>query len=113
MTDIDISADLKEQRPRLEGGEIVEGARELDFPHLPLPPGLLPAASGLYTWRPLFFPNLAAAERGADGAQGADGGDVALPPMLIRREELRLDVDRRYPQMTASGTSFAVTARYH
>ncbi len=42
-------------------------------------------ASGLYTWRNLF----------------------------LHREELRLDVDGRYPQMSASGTSFTLFERYH
>ena len=41
-------------------------------------------ASGLYTWRNLFR----------------------------HREELRLDVDGRYPQMSASGTSFTLFERY-
>jgi hypothetical protein len=38
----------------------------------------------------------------------------ALPQERFRREALCLDVDLRYPQMTASGTSYAtVSQRYH
>jgi hypothetical protein len=92
---------------------MTEGLSELDFPIEPLPLPLLLAASGLYTWRPQFFPNVAVADPHADGQRGADVRRAQLPPILFRREELRLDVDRRYPQMTASGTSFALTERYH
>lgn len=35
-----------------------------------------------------------------------DVQNALLPPLLFRREELRLDVDGRYPQMTASGTLY-------
>src|SRR5574337_129470 len=113
MTDIEIPMNRTGKNVRLEGGEMIEDLGELKLPELPVPPWLLPTASGLYTWRPLVFPNLPAAAPGADGHPTADGQKVALPPILFQREELRLDVDRHYPQMTASGTSFAVTERYH
>ncbi|HEU0286802.1 MAG TPA: hypothetical protein VFR22_07135, partial [Nocardioidaceae bacterium] len=57
-----------------------------------------PSVSGRYSWRRPPGP--------------APSG--ALPQERFRREALCLDVDLRYPQMTASGTSYAtVSQRYH
>jgi hypothetical protein len=53
----------------------------------PVIPAIQPV-SGLYTWQETASP-----------VAGAPAG----PILAIRREELRLDVDGRYPQMTASG----------
>lgn len=100
MTDIQIPANRSRDDIGLADGDLTEGFDELEAPLIPIPPWLIPAASGLYTWRLV------------DVLSGS-GQDATLPPILLRREELRLDVDRQYPQMTASGTSFAVTERYH
>ena len=108
MTDVQSQVNRSREVVQPDGGEVTEGLSELDFPLEPLPLPLRSAASGLYTWRPTFFP-----AQGAEGGHGADGQAKLLPPILFRREELRLDVDRRYPEMTASGTSFALTERYH
>ncbi len=92
--------------------------RELDelglpgrrFPIFPF----LPRASGLYDWqfalRPVPLPmrgspSVAQADTGASHGDPAVTGDEAeLFPFWFRREELRLDVDGRYPQMVVSGT---------
>jgi hypothetical protein len=108
MTDVESSVNRNRENARLEVDEMIEGLSELDVPLQPLPLPLRPAASGLYTWRPNIFP-----PPSLDGGREADRQAIPLPPLLFRREELRLDVDRRYPQMTASGTSFALTERYH
>jgi hypothetical protein len=62
--------------------ELEEALPELPFP-LPFP--LIPPVSGLYGWLGPIMPPL---------------------PFPRWREELRLDVDGRYPQMVASGTIF-------
>lgn len=100
MTDIEIPAYRSRDNIDLADSDLTEGFDELEAPVIPIPPWLIPAASGLYTWRLVDILN-------------GNGRDATLSPVLLRREELRLDVDRQYPQMTASGTSFAVTERYH
>ena len=37
-------------------------------------------------------------------AESAEAGGAGAPPFIFEKEKFRLDVDRRYPQMTASGT---------
>lgn len=71
----------------------VDGAR--------LPLRLLRLASGLYTHSPVAPPPL--------------GPSRGLPPVpALLREDLRLDVDGRYPQMVASGTLYRrLNARLH
>jgi hypothetical protein len=101
---------------------------------------LLAPASGLYEWRlklvpqpipvPIPIPQpipqpipgpspfgVRAPDLGAGGQdldEAALAAALPLPLLPLRREELRLDVDGRYPQMAASGTFFAgVTLRVH
>jgi hypothetical protein len=72
-----------------ETPELKEGLSELPEP-IPSRWAWFPDFSGLYEWRmPSKYPV-----------------PIPLPwyPWRFRREELRLDVDRYYPQMTASGT---------
>lgn len=100
-------------------------------PRLPLPL----FASGLYQWsqrllvpdlpvRPIptplpIHPDLPIPPRpgpgpSPTGLEAEAATDEALLPILFNREELRLDVDGRYPQMTASGTLFRrFTMRTH
>lgn len=110
MTDIDTPVDRVPATDAPDSGELNEG--ELEFLDLPIFPKLFLDVSGLYTWRPVNVPFPHVAENGADGQPPGDAQSL-IPPILLRREELRLDVDRRYPQMTASGTSFTLTERYH
>jgi hypothetical protein len=81
-------------------GDVEAEAGPIPIPKpFPFPPALWPA-SGLYGWSPIVAPH-------------------PLPPLApapvgfrpIRKEEIRLDVDGRYPQMTVSGTisGFLVT----
>ena len=102
---------------------------ELRFdPHIPWP--LLLNVSGLYEWRGGRFarrtrpasleddqmiPDLTADEEGSleedaprSGAIDELSNEAHLPifPFFFGREELRLDVDGRYPQQTASGSVF-------
>jgi hypothetical protein len=98
-------------------------AQELDklLPIHPLP--LYRGSSGLYVWRfrlPIPVPSTPVPGPtipplpGADPAPLPGAEAAALTPNLTRREELRLDVDGRYPQMVASGTSFiGLTSRVH
>jgi hypothetical protein len=100
------SIHLEEQAPtasRLEGLL----PREDGVDELGLLPLLRPV-SGLYTWSllsPLGAAEPATLGNGAAKTDGAAAGPaIPLPIPLFRREELRLDVDGRYPQMAASGT---------
>ncbi|MGA5540659.1 hypothetical protein ACPCIR_02290 [Mycobacterium sp. NPDC051198] len=113
MTYIEIPESLSRDDIDIAGGVPTESPDELEAPVIPIPPWLIPAASGLYTWRLVDVLNLPPADAGVDGQPMENGQEATLPPILLRREELRLDIDRQYPQMTASGTSFAVTERYH
>lgn len=100
---------------------------------LPLQPiPIMLGVSGLYRWtqslpippipqpipKPIPLPipgmqQLAGGEAGAETAEQAEAAaeaemeDEAMAlPILVQREELRLDVDGRYPQMAASGTVY-------
>ena len=89
-----------------EGHEQAEDA-QARFPILY--PWLLPV-SGSYSWSWQFkSPGL-----GALGGAEASAQAGALLPLWLRREELRLDVDGRYPQMKASGAVLlGTTTRVH
>src|SRR5438067_666207 len=67
-------------------------------PSAVIPPIFNPPASGLYSWQLLLpaFPSPGPTVPATEAE-----GDAAF---FIRSEELRLDVDGRYPQMVASGT---------
>lgn len=67
-------------------------------------------ASGLYGWTSLFpTQRIPLSEPAAETET-----DEALLPILFQREELRLDVDGYYPQLTASGTLYrGFTMRVH
>jgi len=108
MTDV-------QHRPRGESADVavqhlpVENLAELGEADAPVAqPASSPlptSVSGRYRWvrrHPIPWP-----------PSSSDGAPPMLPS-LFRREDLRLDVDRRYPQMTASGTSSAaLTERFH
>ncbi|MBI4525419.1 MAG: hypothetical protein HY695_16585 [Deltaproteobacteria bacterium] len=75
-------------------------------------------ASGLYTWQsPIIFrtPTPISGPSPSPVAEPTQGAESeALSLLRYRREELRLDVDGRYPQMTASGTiSGPIASRIH
>jgi hypothetical protein len=70
------------------------------------------SASGLYQWRLFDFQRADA----ADAGESAATGQPALHPFPIWtiREELRLDIDGRNPQMTVSGTRHGgLTSQVH
>ncbi|QKJ18178.1 hypothetical protein [Microbacterium hominis] len=93
---------------QLEGGPLpLDELQRLPFRYA--------SASGTYAIRrPSFSPRVAPP---AEAAAEPDEADAALgdPPIafapLRLREELRLDVDRHHPQMTASGTSISLLSR--
>jgi hypothetical protein len=86
-----------------------DDANAITAPTLPVQPILLPTiqpVSGLYTWQdgPIAIGPLPVAAAGPTAGPIAVPGPALPGPILaIRREELRIDVDGRYPQMTASG----------
>ncbi|QRM56678.1 hypothetical protein [Sinorhizobium sp. BG8] len=63
-------------------------------------------SSGLYKWSSLTHPTTNPVLGGVEAALEAEVGSEALSPIVFQREELRLDVDGNYPQMTASGTLY-------
>lgn len=93
---------------------------------VPFPPFPWFPVSGLYEWRRRFpivtrpLPNIpinpvpTRTPGGMEGPEELEGMETtaqaseseARIPWWFRREELRLDVDGRYPQMTASGTIY-------
>lgn len=83
---------------------------------LPLLPWRFASASGTYVIRRLWAP---ITRRLADVEQASDPDEAAAalgsPPIgfspLVLREELRLDVDRHFPQMTASGTTVSLLSK--
>jgi hypothetical protein len=118
MTDVEDRAagdgDASAQRP------YVDEPAELD---LATPPslGTQTFVSGRYGWRRRSAqpwppgPSSPSAHPATDG-EAARRVDAAPPlaSLLVRRERLRLDVDRRYPQLTASGMGrAAMSERYH
>ena len=85
----------------------------------PHPTPILPwpwfiSASGLYQWR-LFDLQISEAGGAETDESEATGQPTARPlPIWTFREELRLDVDGRNPQMTVSGTRHGgLTSRVH
>lgn len=117
---------MNENYPNHEAGGAVA---EIDLPLQPIPLPIRLTVSGLYQWRapiilhppqlphpnpqpiPIPIPN---PDPGPKLEADADAALTPLPPFLLRREELRLDVDRTYAQMTLSGTSFiGISERVH
>ncbi len=110
-------------------------AQEPDTEHaaqitaIPIP--LLLTASGLYQYQlqfptlptplpsiPITIPlrmSLEAEASAAEAAAGAIGipSAIATLSLLLLREELRLDVDGRYPLMVASGTRYSLGMQTH
>jgi hypothetical protein len=93
--------------------ELLKSALEAQDQAVPLE-GILSLlkVSGLYKWTsltppiPIASPSITGVEPGpTPTAEGAGPGE-ALLPIVFLREELRLDVDGYYPQLTASGTLF-------
>jgi hypothetical protein len=72
----------------------------LDLPIVPIPP-LLVTASGLYLWNTSVPLPAVASKLALDDSGPADQLDIVFP---LTSERLCLDIDGRYPQMTASGT---------
>ena len=120
-TQTDIAAMTEALAAALEN-ETVSGA----LPLQPIP--IMLGVSGLYRWSqslpipqpipqpiPLPIPGmqqLAGREATAETALEAEAAEAEIEdetaalPILVQREELRLDVDGRYPQMAASGTIY-------
>ena len=114
-----------------EGGQYqeIEGAEYLQ--RVPYPAPLpLPRATGLYEWkqekittsRPIPQPvpvrrvveQYSQQELQAQATSTPEIDAAALFPWIFTREELRLDVDGRYPQMAASGTVYRLlSTRVH
>src|SRR5438309_416906 len=99
--------------------ELAKELAKLPLPH-PFPPPLpiYVGASGLYVWNAISPPIPHPIPQpipfvppgpgpGPDPAPIPSPHALAPIPLLLKREELRLDVDGRYPQMVASGTSVA------
>jgi len=96
--------------------ELLKTALEAQELNVPIE-GLLSLlrVSGLYTWssklpfassqRPVAIQPLSGSELETPQSESASSGE-ALLPIVFQREELRLDVDGNYPQMTASGTLY-------
>jgi hypothetical protein len=109
-------------RARSADEPILEPRIPIDRP-LPIDPQILPwllTVSGLYTLRaPVLVPQSVLMVRpGAISEPETIGGAQLSPvvpiPWWRRREELRVDVDGHYPQMTVSGTIFTgLTERLH
>ncbi len=85
------------------------------YPWNPYPwPSFSGPVSGLYEWKSNLLPgpfisnpqtvNRAEPEQISLVSEAQPGGPGKQPPVWWTREELRLDVDGLYPQMTASGT---------
>jgi len=102
-----------------EGGQFQDIEIAQALPKVPYPfPIPLPRTSGLYEWKqqriiypqPLPvrpIPTLPSAGQPETAAAVAGEMEAEISPVLpwwFNREELRLDVDGRYPQMAASGT---------
>lgn len=112
---------------RENNGELDSDAALSLIPSLPIIPiPWLLKASGLYEWKyslpfiPVSEP-VRAPSRGANGFNGeveeqaaAGGVSEFLTPFWFQREELRLDIDGRYPLMKVSGTLYGgLTMRIH
>lgn len=106
---------MKEQN--LSQGQTSETAElEEAFPRPPFPPFPLPLpASGLYEWRlQIILPPWPIPRPLPKPLPMPRTESEALFPWWFRREELRLDVEGRYPQMVASGTIHgSISSRTH
>jgi hypothetical protein len=72
------------------------------------------SASGLYQWRLFDWPFAERSDAEVDEGAAADQPISRPIPIWTAREELRLDVDGRNPQMTVSGTRHGgLTSRVH
>ncbi len=106
-----------------DGGQFQDIEMAQASPNLPYPfPLPLPRASGLYQWKQqqILFPrsipqpapirpipgaeSTGQAEAAAELTGEMETGSAAIYPWWFHLEELRLDVDGRYPQKTASGS---------
>ena len=116
-------AEPKTTSPETNGRILAEElANELAKRPFPFPVYL--GSSGLYVWtwsrplpipEPLPWPHIPPRPGpGPDPAPMPAPGAISPFPLFLRSEELRLDVDGRYPQMVASGTSFSgLVAKIH
>ena len=77
-----------------------DSADGLDLPVLPIPP-ILVSASGLYLWNSAVPLPPITTKLALDDSGPTDQLDIVFPRTS---ERLCLDIDGRYPQMTASGT---------
>ena len=93
------------------------------FDRIPIPtddldffPRRFASASGTYVVRRLPLPltrttsEIDGAVDPDDAADAVEGPPIAFSPLVLR-EELRLDVDRHFPQMTASGTTISLLSK--
>jgi hypothetical protein len=131
--DLDLHEQVEAQAARAAAfQEAAPYAPGLAIPPLPLPPWLL-QESGLYEWRwsqapipvPVPLParpphpgRLETDEEEEPGLGAAEAVEEALETAAaapwFRREELRLDVDGRYPLLKASGTIYSgLATRIH
>ena len=104
------------------GDEATWAARPIPFDQpLPTAPSILPwlvSVSGLYIYQTsIALPQPVPLPRPRPGVPPlgvAEAASMVPLPWWRRREELRVDVDRHYPQMAVSGTIFAgLTERLH
>jgi hypothetical protein len=97
--------------------ELIKTALEAQELNVPIEGFLsLLRVSGLYSWssklpfasaqRPVAIQPLSGPELEAPPQTEAVSSGDALLPIVFQREELRIDVDGNYPQMTASGTLY-------
>src|SRR5687767_12616099 len=75
-----------------------ESLNEAIGPVVPLLPILPVPVSGLYAWSNSIILDQPLKHKAA-------AAEAQAIPFLFKKEELRLDVDGRYPQMTASGVA--------
>jgi hypothetical protein len=95
------------------------------LPIIPLPIPFFPLASGLYEWTRLLLPQRMPERIPMPIPEPLPEPIPKVPettprmeaevlyPWWFIREELRLDVDGRYPQMVASGTTHSFYSRVH
>ena len=87
---------------------------------IPIPIPVPVSVSGLYKWSilsppvPLPSPIPVPALPGAEGFEAEVEEGAAVQPILLKYEDLRVDVDGRYPQRQVSGTLYiGLTQRVH
>ena len=96
----DTPASVMQQPASLAESLEQDSLEALDLPILPIPP-LLVTASGLYLWNASVPLPPISSKLALDDSGPTDQLDIVFP---LTSERLCLDVDGRYPQMTASGT---------